>query len=147
MKVVFFILGTLILSICTESDSRDPQIHSIVGKHFYSFNTPIDSAKPYTISRGENSDSIFVEFQSGGTQTELILHKLDGYKTWKAGLLPKHPEILTHKQETVYEDADLPFGINLTNLPDDGYIAIWNSCGVAAYTVIELNTNNKQSRY
>ncbi len=142
MKAVFYILGTLILSICTESDSRDSQIHSIVDKHFYSFNTPIDSAKPYTISRGEDSDSIFVEFQSGGTQTELILHKLAEYETWKAGLLPEHPEILTHKQETVNEDAGVPFGINLTNLPDGRYIAIWTSCGFSAFTIIKLNTNN-----
>lgn len=147
MKVAFYILGTLILSICIESGSRDPQIHSIVDKHFYSFNTPIDSAKPYTINRMEASDSIFVEFQSGGTQTDLILHKLSDYKAWKAGLIQEHPEILAYKEESVNEDAGELFGISLTNLSDDSYIAIWNSSGLSAFTVIELKTINKQSRY
>lgn len=140
LKTIILTLTTFVLAISCDQKTPPQTVYKVEPVNMQGLRTKKDTVQALIISRKSIDDSTVILFPSGGTETEVVLHRQFEYKNWKSGKIDQSPEVLRSDYESVNDSIEDGLRIDLTGLPDGNYVGEWITCSVGGYTVIELKT-------
>lgn len=143
LKTIIIILITFVLIISCEQETKSHVFYEVEPINMQSLRTKKDSVRSLIVLRNSIDDSISVFFPSGGTETEVLLHRQTEYENWKKGQINRRPKVLRSDYESVNDSMEDGLSIDLSGLPDGNYVGEWLTCSIGAYVVIELTTKTK----